>query len=93
METYAPANCDYVRFTASQFANATPLDNYRGTYESIAANMQTVAVLCGSDPADADAVNLAVLTRRDVVKVMNAQKVLGNAAWGNPEPVPGKQAG
>lgn len=91
VETYSLEDCDYVAFTAGELRLATPLDSYRGTYESIASGMEIVAELCASDPSDKGAIGLAISTREKVAKILNDREWLGMSNWGTPRPVSGKQ--
>jgi hypothetical protein len=48
-ETGAQEDCDYVALTNSQLNQATPLEEYRGSYEKLHQIASTVTGLCG-DP-------------------------------------------
>ena len=48
-ETGAQEDCDYVSLTNSQLNQATPLEEYRGSYEKVHQLASTVTSLCG-DP-------------------------------------------
>jgi hypothetical protein len=62
--------------------STTPAPEWQGKYETIRANMQTIAGLCASDPLNRDAINLAGLTRPDVATILNGEKWLGQTNWG-----------
>lgn len=57
------SDCDYLGLVIGMMSTATPLDSYRGTYEQIQTNAQTVYMLCGVDPSSEDAKSLARSTR------------------------------
>lgn len=75
-------DCSYTTYVIGQLANATPAERWRGTYETITNNMRTIAALCAADPASADAVNLARLTRPNVVTILNEEQYNGQITWG-----------
>ena len=52
-----------------------------GTYERISANMRDSGGLCAADPANADARELAELTRSDVVEILIREKFNGISSW------------
>jgi hypothetical protein len=91
VETNAAEDCSFVAVIGQQAADATPLESYRGTYESIATNMKTIAQICAAgDPANVDGVNLAALTWQSVEDLLREWK---NPLMGGNPPVPGNQAG
>lgn len=75
-------DCSYTTYVIGPLANATPAERWRGTYETITNNMRTIAALCAADPASADAVNLARLTRPNVVTILNEEQYNGQTTWG-----------
>ena len=91
IEKHDYENCDYISFVASQAGDSTPAPSYQGKYESIATNLDVIGALCLSNLEDQDAINLAVITRREVVAILNDRRYLGSSNWGDPEPVPGAQ--
>lgn len=90
VETYAPADCDFVGITRLQLEQATPLPSYRGTYEMITTNMGLVSQLCANDPADSTALDLAFTTRALASELLLDLK---NPLGGGKDPIPGSQAG
>ncbi|WP_434769961.1 hypothetical protein [Curtobacterium flaccumfaciens] len=74
-------DCEYTAFTAQSMAGATPAPEWQGTYERITANMRNISGLCAADPANADARELAELTRPDVVEILNREKFNGLEDW------------
>ncbi len=64
-------DCAYTSLVVGQLANATPAEQWRGTYESITNNMRLIVALCGPDPNSPDASNLARITRPNVARILN----------------------
>jgi hypothetical protein len=75
-------DCSYTTYVIGVLANATPAEQWRGTYETITSNMRTIAALCAADPASADAANLARLTRPNVATILNEEQWNGQTTWG-----------
>jgi hypothetical protein len=44
--TKATEDCGFVAVSGQQVADATPLESYRGIYESFVTNMTTIAQIC-----------------------------------------------
>lgn len=74
-------DCGYTAYVADQMEGATPDPAWQGTYETIRSNMQGIGALCIGDPTNQDAIDLATLTRVDVVKILNAEEYLGQSNW------------
>ncbi|WP_146239745.1 hypothetical protein [Curtobacterium sp. MCSS17_011] len=66
---------------ASATPAPAPAPAWQGTYERITANMRNSGGLCAADPANADARELAELTRSDVVEILNRKKFNGVSSW------------
>lgn len=91
VETNSAEDCSFVAVIGQQVADATPLESYRGTYESIATNMKMIAQICAAgDPANVDGVKLAALTWQSVEDLLREWKA---PLMGGSPPVPGNQAG
>lgn len=56
-------DCNFLGMTAGALNGATPLPEYRGTYEQIITNVNLIMSLCSLDPADGTASDLAQTTR------------------------------
>jgi len=82
-EGQTPDDCSYVAYVAASMLSATPLDSYRGTYESIQQRMANVGALCSLNPHDSLAIGEATSTRNDVVKILNDRAWLGMNNWGS----------
>lgn len=84
-------DCEYVQYVSGSMTNATPLDEYRGTYEQIQKSMDLIGSSCFHDPHDPDAVNLAVQTRKLVTSILDDRNYLGASDWSKGQPEPGGQ--
>lgn len=90
VETYSSEDCQFVGVMGQQLEDATPLASYRGKYETIATNMGLVFQICVNDPANVDAVDLALSTRKSLAELLTE---LDSPLGGGSMPVPGNQAG
>lgn len=90
VETYSAEDCQFVGAMSQQLQDATPLASYRGKYETIATNMGLVFQICIGDPANVDAVDLALSTRKSLADLLTE---LDSPLGGGSMPVPGNQAG
>ncbi|TPW78427.1 hypothetical protein [Schumannella sp. 10F1B-5-1] len=89
VETYSSEDCSYVSYMADQLEDATPLDSYRGTYETVITNMKLVGQVCAGDPRNRDAVTVAISTRNLMVSILKEQ----DEAYSDiGDPVPGRRA-
>jgi hypothetical protein len=88
-ESGSTEDCKYVDYLYPQVAEATPLESYRGTYEKIASQMESIASRCFIDPTDESAIHLAVTTRPLVAGILDDRKAMGMTNWAagaRPEP-------
>lgn len=93
IETGAAEDCEFIAYLTPELAAATPLDSYRGTYEKITAQTRTIVDSCLGDPASADAISLAGITRPLVTEILDERNVLGGNWTAGELPVAGRQAG
>jgi hypothetical protein len=91
VEKHDAENCEYLAFIALQAGDSTPAPSYQGTYERISKNLDLIAAQCLIDLDSTGAVNLAILTRKDVTAILDDRNYLGGSDWGKPEPVSGAQ--
>lgn len=74
-------DCEFIAVVASQMRDSTPWESYRGTFEEIRSNTTLIWHLCSVDLLDEDALNMAIVTRPKVTKVLDARKFLGSTDW------------
>lgn len=56
-------DCQFLLLAWESMLGATPLDSYRGSYEQVLSNVDTVVSLCLLNPSDPNGTTLAVSTR------------------------------